>query len=228
MQGAFDASNAPLYKMTAAKVIAYLVEKTEAALTEALNDPLDVVKSAARELVAYYTNAATSANKTEVSWAKRYTAALALLHKERSAAAAAAEIRSAAAEAAAASSEEGNAPLAAGETGASEMSTIDKTAAETSAVRVAASGEEDTRVPPSVHYCVARTNATKRTVLPTPRAPLHVVSHCSLSMSMSPARSQSPMTRTRRRTATTSRPYPRQAATTAPRARRAPRAARRG
>ena len=160
-QGAFDASRAPLFNLTAAKAIAYLVERTEAALTEALDDPLDVVKSATRELLAYYTNATTSANPTEVTWAKRYTGALATLRIERNAAAGVAEIRRATAEATAAGSE----------------TNIDQNIAVPNVVRFAASGEVYARGAPECPSSASTRTVSNR--LPSPPIPRHIAAYRS-------------------------------------------------
>ena len=55
--GQVDANSTPLANLTPKQARMYFVERIEAAQNQALNDKLDVVKDAARDLVAYYTNA---------------------------------------------------------------------------------------------------------------------------------------------------------------------------
>lgn len=78
---------------------AWLVQRIEEAQAKALNDPLLCVQSAARELIAYYSNAATSRNAVEKKWAFEYNDARVAYEKAR----AATEATAAAAAAAAAS-----------------------------------------------------------------------------------------------------------------------------
>ena len=88
VQDKFDANSTPLANLTPKQARMYFVERIEAAQNQALNDKLDVVKDAARDLVAYYTNALQSKNTVVKEWSNAYTSAKEEWDKMRAATAA--------------------------------------------------------------------------------------------------------------------------------------------